>query len=122
MPRKGQYSTNWFDKDDGLWVLTGNVTFGGSGSYFDPPEGDDVELLTAQEELDPGFHGPCRKLDFDDFVQVVGAKDSDVEHMHYKLAEEAHEFNMEDEDEREPDYDEVHPEHYDSLDRFDTEY
>lgn len=78
------------------WVITGSVTFGSRGSYWQPPEGDEVEF-DEFVELDLGTqHGAQPKLSFDDWVERYGVSESDISTLEEKACEAAAERYDED--------------------------
>jgi hypothetical protein len=93
MARKHKLSMNWFPTaDDTNWVLSYTYYEGFRGSYEDPPEGPEVNFETAIEELDKGFHGPCRVMSFDSFCKLYEVDDKDLAAMDEKAVEEAEEW------------------------------
>lgn len=56
------------------WAITARVSFGYKGSYWDPPDGDEVEILGVVEDI----YGPTQRFTWDEFVAHYGLTESDV--------------------------------------------
>lgn len=122
MARSTKLTMNWFADDDSTWVANFNYVPGSPGSYWDPPEGDEVEFLHFDEELDNGQHGPCRRLDLDDIVELYGLKQKDIDAMEEKARDEAVDFLGCDDDEPDHDGDDVCFDEPDPIDTLDIEF
>jgi hypothetical protein len=77
------------DEDGRTWLIEANVTFGSPGTYWDPPDGGEVEILTATEDMEEGQFGPAQVLDFDDFVELYQLPQREVDQIESDLYESA---------------------------------
>ena len=88
------YTTGNSIETERTWLLAFNYIPGRPGTYFDPPEGEEFEFLTATLTGDNGG----RVVDFDDWIDECGLLlDDVVQYASDALMEE----DAEDEDERE---------------------
>jgi hypothetical protein len=78
--------------DDGCgdWKIDARVWFGSPGSYEDPPEGDEVELLVATEDLGKRL-GPPEVVDFETWAERNELTPGDIQELEDKAINAAHE-------------------------------
>jgi hypothetical protein len=81
--------------DDIEWYIEARVIFGTAGSYWEPPESDEVEFLDVFEDLGHRL-GPQPKLSFEDFVERYRLSDEAVQALENKAVNAAYDNEADD--------------------------